>query len=192
ELERLRGRRDTGWLIIRRRHIEGVAVPEDELAAFGPADALAKEFEAAMRGADAAADRRFEHADAAAQLAVVGRQIGEQDDRLKSLALEEQALVEERNALDIAWAALWTGSSITLQHPNVMIEWLRIRSEIVDLNARLATVERHTGIWQQREDEAKRLVMTELVVLGGSTTTLSAQPLHFLIEAAASHERRHE
>ena len=26
ELERLRGRRDTGWSIIRRRHVEGVAV----------------------------------------------------------------------------------------------------------------------------------------------------------------------
>ena len=59
ELERLRGRRDTGWSIIRRRHVEGVAVSEDEMAAFGPPDALAQEFEAAMRGADSAADRRF-------------------------------------------------------------------------------------------------------------------------------------
>jgi len=35
ELERSRSRRDTGWSIIRRRHVEGVAVSEDEMAAFG-------------------------------------------------------------------------------------------------------------------------------------------------------------
>ena len=145
ELERLRGRRDTGWSIIRRRHVEGVAVSEDEMAAFGPPDALAQEFEAAMRGADSAADQRFEHADAAAQLAVIGRQISEQDDLLESLGLEEQALAQERATLDAAWAALWSGSSIAPQDPDVMIEWLRTRSEILDLNARLSAAERHTG-----------------------------------------------
>ncbi len=192
ELERLRGRRDTGWSIIRRRHVEGVAVSEDEMAAFGPPDALAHEFEAAMRGADSAADRRFEHADAAAQLAVIGRQIGEQDDLLESLGLEEQALAQERTTLDAAWTALWSGSAITPQDPDVMIEWLRTRSEILDLNARLSAAERHTGGWQQREDEGKRLVMAELETLGVSTTSLAAQPLHLVIEAAAAQERRHE
>ena len=192
ELERLRGRRDTGWSIIRRRHVEGVAVSEDEMAAFGPPDALAQEFEAVMRGADSAADRRFEHADAAAQLAVIGRQIGEQDDLLESQALEEQALAQERTILDAAWAALWSGSSITPQDPDVMIEWLHTRSEILDLTARLSVVEQHTGGWQQREDEGKRLVMAELETLGVSTTSLAAQPLHLVIEAAAAQERRHE
>ena len=192
ELERLRGRRDTGWSIIRRRHVEGVAVSEDEMAAFGPPDALTQEFEAAMRGADAAADRRFEHADAAAQLAVIGREIGEQDDLLESLGLEEQALAQERTTLDAAWAALWSGSSITPQDPDVMIEWLRARSEMLDLNARLSAAERHTGGWQQRADEGRRLVSAELEALGVSTTSLAAQPLHLVIEAAAAQERRHD
>lgn len=192
ELERLRGRRDTGWSIIRRRHVEGLAVSEDEMAAFGPSDALAQEFEAALRGADAAADRRFEHADAAAQLAVIGRQIGEQDDLLESQVLEEQALAQERITLDAAWAALWSGSSITPQDPDVMIEWLRTRSEIMDLNAQLSAAERHTGVWQHREDEGKRLVMAELEALGVSATSLVAQPLALVIEAAAAQERRHE
>lgn len=192
ELERLRGRRDTGWSIIRRRHVEGVAVSEDEMAAFGPPDALAHEFEAAMHGADVAADRRFEHADAAAQLAVIGRQIGEQNDLLDSLRLEEQALAQERTTLDADWTALWSGSAITPQDPDVMIDWLRTRSEILDLNARLSAAERHTGGWQQREDEGKHLVMIELEALGVPTTSLAAQPLHLVIEAAAAQERRHE
>ena len=139
ELERLRGRRDTGWSIIRRRHVDGIAVSEDEIAAFSPSDELAQEFEAAMRVADTAADRRFEHADAAAQLAVIGRQISEQDDLLDSLGLEEKGLAEERTALDAAWAKLWSGTFIAPQDPDVMIEWLRTRSDIVDLIARLAS-----------------------------------------------------
>jgi uncharacterized protein YhaN len=192
ELERLRSRRDTGWSIIRRRHVEGVAVSEDEMAAFGPSDALAQDFEAAMRGADSAADRRFEHADSAAQLAVIGRQISEQDDLLESLGLEEQVLAQERTALDAAWAALWSGSSITPQNPEVMIEWLRTRSEILDANARLSAAERHTAAWQQREDESKRVVLAELEALRTSTTSLAGQPLHLVIEAAAAQERRHE
>jgi uncharacterized protein YhaN len=192
ELERLRSRRDSGWSIIRRRHVEGVAVPEDEMAAFGPADALAQDFEAAMRGADSAADQRFEHADAAAQLAVIGRQISEQDDLLESLGLEEQTLAQERTALDAAWAALWSRGSITPQDPEVMIEWLRTRADILDANARLSAAERHTAAWQQREDESKRLVLAELEALGTSTASLAGQPLHLVIETAAAQERRHE
>ena len=101
-------------------------------------------------------------------------------------------MAEERTTLDAAWAALWSGSSITLQDPDVMIEWLRTRSEILDLNARLSAAERHTDGWQQREDEGKRLVMAELATLGVSTTSLAAQPLHLVIEVAAVQERRHE
>ncbi|MGL3107261.1 AAA family ATPase [Bradyrhizobium sp. BR 1432] len=192
ELERLRGRRDTGWSIIRRRHVEGVLVSEDEMAAFGPSDALARDFGAAMRDADSAADQRFERADAAAQLAVIGRQISEQDDLLESLGVEELSLAQERTSLDAAWAALWSGSTIAPQDPDVMIEWLRTRTEILDVNARLSAAERHTAAWQQREGESKSVVLAELEALGVSTTSFAAQPLHLVIETAAAQERRHE
>jgi uncharacterized protein YhaN len=191
-LERLRGRRDTGWSIIRRRYIEGVAVSDDEVTAFSPPDELAKEFETAMRVTDAAADRRFEHAGAAAELAVIGRQISEQDDLLESLAVEEKGLAEERATLDAAWGALWSGVSVTPQDPDVMIEWLRTRSKIVDLIAQLAAAERNTGAWQQRESGAKRLVLSELDALGVSVTSLVSQPLHLVIESASAVERTHE
>ena len=192
ELERLRRRRNTGWSIIRRRHLEGVAISEDEIAAFSPSGELAGEFEAAIRIVDEAADRRCENADAAAQLAVNGRQISEQDDLLGSLSLEEKALAEERAVLDAAWDGLWSGTPVAPQDPDVMIEWLRIRSEIVDLVAQLGTAERHAGAWQQREAEAKRILLAELDVLGVPTASLVMQPLHLVIEAAAAVERTHE
>jgi hypothetical protein len=88
ESRRVGSVRQSGWSIIRRRYLEGAAVSEDEVADFSPSGALAEDFETAVQVADAAADRRFEHADAAAQLAVIGRLIDEQDDLLKSLGLE--------------------------------------------------------------------------------------------------------
>lgn len=192
ELQWLRGRRDTGWSLIRRRYVEGVAVSEDEMAAFSPPNGLAKEFEAAMCAADAAADRRFEHAGAAAELAVIGRQISEQEDLLESFTVEEKELAEERITLDAAWGALWSSASITPEDPDVMMEWLGTRSEVVDLIGRLATAERNTGALEQREGEAKRLVTAELDALGVSTISFAAQPLHLVIESAAAVERTHE
>lgn len=192
ELERLRGRRDVGWSIIRRRHVEGDPVPQDEIAAFCPSGALAEEFEAAIRIADAAADRRFEHADAAAQLAVIGRQISEQDDLLESLSLEKKALDEERTALDVAWTKLWSGVFVAPETPDVMIDWLRNRSDILDLIAGLGATERHTAACQQRETEAKRLVLAELDSMGVATSAMAGQPLLLVVEAAASVERTHD
>jgi uncharacterized protein YhaN len=73
-----------------------------------------------------------------------------------------------------------------------MIEWLRTRSEIVDLMVRLAVAERNTAAWQQRESEAKCLVLVELGTLGVSTSSLATQPLHLVIGSAAAVERTHE
>lgn len=192
ELERLRGRRDAGWSIIRRRHVEGAGVPEDEVADFSPSGALAEDFETAVRVADAAADRRFEHAGAAAQLTVIGRQISEQDDLLESFDLEEKALEKERATIDAAWTGLWSGVFVAPEAPAVMIEWLRARFEILELIAGLDAAKRHTGACQQREAEAKRLVLAELDALGVSTGALASQPLLLVMEAAATVERTHE
>jgi uncharacterized protein YhaN len=192
ELERLRDRRDAGWSIIRRRHVDGLDVPEDEIADFSQSGALTDEFEVAIRAADVAADRRFEHAGAAAQLAVIGRQISEQNDLLESLGLEEEALTQERATLDLAWVKLWSRTSITPEHPDLMIEWLRTRSKIADLMAALGAAERQTGVCQKREAEAKRLVLTELDALGIFTSSLAGQPLPLVVEAAATVERKHE
>ncbi len=103
ELERLRNRRDTGWSIIRRRHMAGITVPDAEVLAFSSADALPQAFEAAIQDADQAADRRFEKSEAAACLVVIAGQFSEQNDLLESLAAEEKGL-GRAGALDVAWS----------------------------------------------------------------------------------------
>ena len=101
-------------------------------------------------------------------------------------------LAEERPVLDAAWIALWTGTPVNPANPDVMIEWLRARSEIVDLIARLSTAERNTAAWQDREAEVKRLVQAEFDALGIPSASLATQPLHVVIESAAAVERAHE
>ncbi len=192
ELERLRMRRDTGWSIIRRRHVEGITVPDGEVLAFGPADTLSQVFEAAIQDADQAADQRFDKSEAAARLVVIAGQVSEQNYLLESLAAEENGLTEKRAALDTAWNALWAGVSVAPQGPDVMIEWLRARSDIVDLIARLSTAERNTATWQRREAEAKRLIQAEFDALGIPSASLATQPLPVVIESAAAVERTHE
>lgn len=191
-LERLRDRRDTGWSIIRRRHIDGIAVPDEEALAFAPNDGLAENFEAAMRDADQHADRRFDKHEAAARLAVIGGQISEQDDLLESMGGEEKRLAGERSQLDAAWNGLWTSTSIAPADPDVMIEWLGLRAEIVESIARLSTAERNTAAWQEREAEARRLVQVECEVLGIPSAPFAKQSLHVVMESAASMVRAHE
>jgi uncharacterized protein YhaN len=190
ELEGLRRHRDAGWAIIRRRHVEGTIVPDEEVLTFSPAGELPQAFEAAMRDADRAADHRFEKSEAAAQLVVLRRQIGEQDDLLESLAAEEKGLAEEGAVLGRAWTALWAAMPIVPQDPDVMIEWMRARSDIVDLIARLSAAARQTASWQEREAEAKRLVQAELAALGVSSEP--DQPLPVIIESAVAVERAYE
>ncbi len=192
ELKRLRSHRDSGWSIIRRRHVDGVAVPEDEVLAFSTAEELPQAFESAMRDADNAADRRFEKSEAAARLAVIARQIGEQNDLLESLAAEEKGLAEERGALDAAWKALWAATPVAPQDPDVMVRWLRARSDIVHLIAQLSTALRQMATWQDREADAKRLVQAEFDAFGLPSAPLASQPLHVVIESAAAVERAHE
>jgi uncharacterized protein YhaN len=191
-LERLRSRRDTGWSIIRRRHIDGIGVSDGEVFAFAPDDGLADGFEAVMHEADEAADRRFDKHEAAAQLAVIGREISEQNGLLESLIAEEKGLTEEHAGLETTWNAMWTGTVVAPEDPDTMIEWLRARSAIVEQIARLASAERNTAAWQERETEANRLIQTELDALGFSSASLTAQPLHVVIESASAMERTHE
>ena len=193
ELQRLRHHRDAGWSIIRRRYVDGTSVPESEALAFSAPKGLPHAFEAAVRDADQAADQRFEKSEAAARLVVIARQIDEQNDLLESLAAEEQALAADNHALTIAWRAMWAAAApVTPHDPDVMIEWLRARSGVLDLIPKLAEAERQIATLQRQEFEAKRLVQLEFDALGVPSASLAGQPLHLVIESAAAVERGYE
>ena len=171
ELERLRGRRDAGWSIIRRRHVEGAGVPEDEIASFVPLGC------SRGRLRDRDAQSRMQRRIGASSMPTRPRSLRSLGGRSanRTICWNPSAWKRRRwrkNArrLDAAWAALWSGALIAPRDPDVMIEWLRARSEILELDR--ADSMQPSGIpapAQQREDEAKRLVLAELDALGVST-----------------------
>jgi uncharacterized protein YhaN len=190
ELERLRQQRNTGWSIIRRRYVEGGAVADDEVLAFSAPDALPQAFEAAMSEADDAADHRFEKHAAAARMIEIARQIGEQEDLLDSLRTEEQTLAAEQDALTIAWKAMWNAVPVILDNPDVMIDWLRARADILDRLPQLAAAERQISDLRAQDSEGKNLIQAEFDALGVASTSIAGQPLPVAIEAAAALERK--
>lgn len=189
DLKRLRRHRDAGWSIIRRRYMDGEQVPDEEASAFAATHALPEAFEAAVRDADDAADCRFEKSEASAQLVLIERQINEASELLDALHVEEKALAEEGTALDAAWTDLWNAANLVPHDPEAMTKWLGARGEILDLATKLVVAEQQTATWEEREREARFLILGELDALGVPPASFADQPLHVLLESAAASER---
>ena len=193
DLAQARKHRDTGWLLIRRRYVDGGSVLDAEMRAFGsPEDQLADAYEAAVRSADDLADLRFDKAEAAARLAVTSRQIAEQEELLDSLRKEAEALDEQLRTLVAKWREMWSDAPFEPLAPDEMLEWLAARKEALSTIKRRATAERQVAALRRQEAEARTSVLDELAALSNSTDALAAQPLAAVLEVAADMLREHE
>lgn len=193
DLLRAREYRDAGWSLIRRRHVEGVPVAEDESSAFaGTGDSLSDAYEEAVRNADTLADRRFDKAEAVARLAVMSRRIEEREELLKSLGQEEETLVEERRGLDTAWRDMWSEAPFEPLAPDDMLEWLSIRKDAGSAEERRAKAERQVAALRRREAESRAGILDALAALGAGTPAPADQPLAVVLEIADEVVRGHE
>ena len=193
ELAEARARRDSGWHLIRRRYVDGGFVDDAEMRALGgPEDRPADVYEEAVRSADDLADRRFDNAEAAAQLAVTSRQVADQEDLLVSLREEKEALDEQLRALNAEWRTMWSVAPFEPLTPDEMLEWLTARKEALNAIGRRTTAERQVAALHRQEEDARASVLDELAALGISTDTMAGQPLAVVLEHAADRLRAHE
>ncbi len=193
DLTLAREHRDTGWLLIRRRYVDGMSVPEAEISAFGgPEDQLADAYEASVRSADDLADLRFDKAEAAARLAVTSRQIAEQEEILHSLRKEAEKLDEQLRTLDAEWREMWSEAPFEPLVPDEMLEWLTARKEALSAIERWATAERQVAVLRRQEAEARASVLDELAALSTSTDAFAGQSLAVVLEVSADMLREHE
>ncbi len=193
ELAHVRQRRDSGWSLIRQKFVEGIPLPEDELQDFTALGGdLPDVYEATVRTADETADRRFEKAEATARLAVISHQIEDQQEVLEGLRIEEKMLGEAGQTLDAAWAEMWKGVPFLPQAPDVMLEWISVRAEILDASEHRAAAERQLSSLRSEEAEAAALLLKELEVLDIDSRALAGQPLRVILEASAEVLRRHQ
>ena len=193
ELSEVRARRDTVWQLIRRHYVDGGSVPDAEMRDLGgPEDRPADAYEEAVRSADDLADRRFDNAEAAAQLAVTSRQVADQEDLLESLREEKEVLDERLRALNSEWHTMWSDAPFQPLTPDEMLEWLTARKEALNAIGRRTTAERQATALRRQEKDARASVLDELAALGISTDALAGQPLAVVLEDAADRLRAHE
>lgn len=156
DLAKLRERRDAGWSIIRRRHVDDVTVPESEERAFAEGDTLLNAYEMAISRADVAADQRFLNAESTAAAMVLARQIADQQDRLASQKEELASLTEEQGVLASAWTSMWKGVTESPLVPEEMLEWLDTRADLLGQIVKRDAATRAVSSLQQEIADAKR------------------------------------
>jgi uncharacterized protein YhaN len=193
DLDRARQDRDAGWSLIRRRYIDGVEVTEEDIVAFsGGASDLPSAYERKVETADTLADRRFDKAEVAGQIAVITRQITDAEESLTELRKEESEIVEDRRDLEAQWQGLWAEAPFEPLAPEFMLEWLDVRTAILDLvETRNLAAARITAL-QKEEAEARASVTAELASLGEETRALEDQSLRVVLEAASAVQQQHE
>ena len=192
-LEEVRARRDALWTLVRRRHIDRadaeVSLPgEHEAASTDPVDS----YESAVVEADALADRRFEHAEAAGRLAEVDRTLFELERRHTECEHDRIRLLERGGRLDAAWARLWSEPPLEPADPDRMVAWLEKRHEILASNAERRKARTTLDSLRTEERAARRPLVDELDALGMDRQALDALSLRELHDAASDERRRRE
>jgi uncharacterized protein YhaN len=185
--------RDSGWSLIRRRFVEGASVPDDEIRVFTGTEAdLINTYETAVTAADTLADRRFDNAQAAAQIAVIARQIAEQQELLEGLREEEGVLAEKSLALESTWKEMWGESSFEPLGPDLMLEWLTSRNEILEAIGHREAADRQLEALREEESKTKARILAELTAVTDKPGALNDQPLRIVMEAATAVQSQHE
>ncbi len=185
--------RNFGWSLIRRRYVEGGSVSDDEVRAFAGAEAdLANRYETAVTAADNLADRRFNNAQAAAEIALVTRQIAEQEELLDGLRQEEGELAKKSRALDSAWSQVWVDASFQPLAPDLMLEWLANRHEIMEAIERREAANRELEALRDYEAKATARLAAALADVTDKPDAFDGQPLRIVMEAATAFQTKCE
>jgi uncharacterized protein YhaN len=193
DLSLARERRDTGWLLIRRRYIEKTDLTKDEILGFAGEDtALVDAYESSVREADQRADRRFEKAEAAARLTGLVEEIAEQKDLLETMRLEQETMDDEEEEMAAAWKEMWNGARFEPLSPDAMLDWMRARDDIAGRSEQRDEAERRYIALQEQASSDKALLLDALDEVDGDARRLRDDPLRLVIEAAAVLKQRHE
>ena len=192
-VEEARGYRDTLWRLVKARYIACSEIPAEEAEAYGEVlDDLPISLEEAIEQADSIADRRFDKAQAAGELAVLARNIAGHETRIGQLEAEETALKAEGDQLDRDWQTLWADVPIEALAPDVMLAWLQAREDIVALIGRERDVRRQLADSRKEEQEGTAQLRAALTTVGCDGAEIEANELRVLVERAEAYRREQE
>ena len=193
DLDEARSHRNTLWELLKRKHVQGEPILENQANGFEEyLEDLAGAFEPAMYSSDNLADRRFDHAEAAGQLAEIKRKIEEQTLLLKQTKENTTRLVEEGEQLQKAWAAIWDSAPFDPLATETMLEWLGARKDVLEALAERDNAGNTLETLRNEELEARRQVLNELAALGVDVTALKNDNLNVIIGHAAEEQHLRE
>lgn len=168
ELARVRGKRDLGWGLLRRKWLAGEEVDRQSLE-YDPLLALPDAYEKYVSDADTLADRLRREADRAAAFAAVRARLDSLAAARQELDRRQEELAGQGRDLATAWREIWRPSGVEPLSPAEMADWL---NEVTAIRARVKEI----GKKQQEVDEKKELrrslqqgLITELQRLGVAT-----------------------
>ena len=185
EIAQARSRRDGLWKLVKLKHVQGSPIPETAYADFKEAlDDLAAAFEPALSNADALADRRFDHAEAAGKLAEINRKIGDQKTLLERIRRTEEELAEEGKRLEIDWSVLWREAPFEPLPPDVMLEWLDARKAVLEAFDEQQAAESGLVAARTEEREARNRLLAELAALHVDRVVAEGDTLPVILESA--------
>lgn len=192
DLDDARAVRDECWSVIRRYFIEHKDVPSEAFTrAQGESPNLAAAYEERVETADALADRRFDKAQAAGQLAAVNERIAALQFSLEELYPQEVALKQKQRDLEAKWNALWAESRFDPLGPDQMLEWLARRDELLQLVEDRDKATEQLGTLKSTEEGAHSALVVQLGLLGEDTSTFNQQRARVVLELARGIQRRH-
>ena len=192
-VEKARGYRDTLWNLVKARYIARSEISAEAAKTHAEAlEDLPASLERAVDQADSFADRRFDQAEAAGELAVLARNIAGHKTRIGELEADEKALRAQRQHLDQAGRTLWADVPIEVLASDVMLAWLEVRDEIVTLIGRERDAQRHLADSRREEQEAIAEVLTALAKAGWDAQGNPAESLRVVIEHADAYRREQE
>jgi len=193
DLKDARGRRDVLWQLVKLKHVDEQPIPPQQAAQYkDEIEDLAGAFEPAAVKADELADRRFDRAEVAGRIAEIQRKIEEQKVLIGQAQENEKKLVEEGKQLNADWVAFWSGAPFEPEAPEVMLEWLEGRDEVLDALETRDDADSALEAAQAEEQTARELLIGELAALGVEIGSLKSDALTIVVERAAEELRVRE
>ena len=192
-VEEARVYRESLWELIKTQYVLGLEIPKEvaQVHATALVD-ISTTYESAVKQADSVADRRFDKAQAAGELAVLASNITHQKTVVKQLDADLVALKREGELLDQSWRVMWDDAPINVQTPNTMLEWLDTRNDILTLIGGHREAQYQLTDYMREEKEAKTLIQAEFTKLGWVLEEIRADTLRVTIERAERFRRDQE
>lgn len=199
EVAAARRRRDGGWALVRRVHIDGApGGGADEAAAYAGTGSLADAFEAAIAEADRLADLLHADVERATRAGEARQRVAQMEAAQAQDQSARQALAVRRAELERRWAQVLAPLGQTDLGPAAAREWLHRHAQFSADYERLGRLEAELASLQAEQQHLARVAAEALASCGapasGGDETLAAavQRLRGIATAAADAAARRQ